>query len=144
MSSTISPAERAYTAAELAQLGAALQAVGATWELRCQGRSMEPRLADGALVRLAPLPVAGPRLGEIVAFERHGGLVLHRVLWCQAGRCLCAGDANQHLDGWIDSDTLYGRVVAINAQAYRGHRRLVDWLMAVMRHTRRTLRRGLR
>ena len=56
------------------------------------GSSMWPRLKSGDVVRVAPIPADGPRVGNIVLVARDGGYVLHRVIRLTGNTVLTRGD----------------------------------------------------
>lgn len=93
----------------LARIRAQLSA-GETPSFVATGHSMWPTIRDGDTVAIAPLPPAGPRLGDIVLAVTPGGLVLHRVIALSPGRALLKGDANPRPDGWCPFDQLAGRL----------------------------------
>ncbi len=54
--------------------------VGKITTFKCEGRSMLPLVAPGSIVSIEHLPAKKIRLGDIIAFRRSSGLVVHRVL----------------------------------------------------------------
>jgi hypothetical protein len=65
---------------------------GVPARLRVFGRSMTPALRGGTRIEIRPL-TRGPRLGDVVACERGGRLVVHRVVGVQGSRIITQGDA---------------------------------------------------
>jgi hypothetical protein len=133
--------QRSYTGLEIYELCLAVTAAGGRFRFHADGVSMSPELPGDTLVVLQAL-AATPPLGAIVLGLVDGNVVLHRVLWRNAGRVLLAGDANQHSDGWVDRQYLAGMVTewqtaaittrVTTALSIRG------WLLALLRHGRRT------
>ncbi len=67
---------------------------------------MWPAIPGGSLVEVTP---AAPRAaGELVAFEREGGVVLHRVLQITAAGVLTRGDALERADGVVPHACVLG------------------------------------
>ncbi len=84
---------------------------GVPVRVRVYGASMAPSLVDGVQVEIRPL--AGPPLpGEVVAWERGGRLVVHRVVSVDSeGRVVTQGDARAVLDPPCPRSAVLGRVV---------------------------------
>jgi signal peptidase len=94
---------------------------GGRVRLTVHGLSMSPFLRGGDVVELAPLPPAGPRVGDIVLARDAGGFyLLHRVARIGDGGYYLLGDAQTELSGPYERGQLTARVVA----AWRGTRRL--------------------
>jgi|SRR6185503_12011471 len=51
-------------------------------QLRVTGACMEPRLPEGAIVRLEAAGRVPPRWGDVVLVRQAAGLRLHRLVWC--------------------------------------------------------------
>jgi hypothetical protein len=68
-----------------------------------QGISMLPTLPPGTRLRLSCARSA-PRIGDVVAFRREGGLIVHRIIAVVEGRgdveaaYVCQGDGNDAPD----------------------------------------------
>ncbi len=133
--------QRAYTALEIYELCLAVTAAGGHFYFHADGASMAPTLPGGAQVVLRTLS-AVPPLGSIVLGLIDGKIVLHRVLWRKAERVLLAGDANLYLDGWVERQDLAGVVTQWQTAGRTTHvttaRSLRGWLIALLRHGRRT------
>lgn len=133
--------QRAYTALEIYELCLAVTAAGGHFHFHADGASMAPALPGGAQVVLRTLSAAPP-LGSIVLGLIDGKIVLHRVLWRKAERVLLAGDANLYLDGWVERQALAGVVTqwqtAGRTTRVTTARSLRGWLIALLRHGRRT------
>ncbi len=136
--------QRSYTALELLELCQLVLQRGGQLDLQVHGRSMHPLLPDGAIVRLRPLepPLT---LGTIVLANVGQHIVLHRVLRRHQHTILVAGDANQYVDGWLPLAAVVGQVSmwSVNGKQYQWttRHRWFGWSMAVLRHTRRWIRR---
>ena len=137
--------QRAYTALEIYELCLAVTAAGGLFRFHADGASMAPTLPGGAQVVLRTLS-ATPPLGAIVLGLIDGKIVLHRVLWRKAERVLLAGDANLYLDGWVERQDLAGVVTqwqtAGRTTCVTTARSLRGWLIALLRHGRRTFFKG--
>jgi hypothetical protein len=73
---------------------------------RARGGSMWPAIPGGSLVEVTP---GAPRsAGELVAFERAGRVVLHRVLRITAEGVVAQGDALEQADGVILHEHVLG------------------------------------
>ncbi len=73
------------------------------------GRSMAPTLSSGVQIEVRPLTRA-PRRGDVVACERAGRLVVHRVVRVQGTEVLTQGDALSTPDPLWSLSDLLGRV----------------------------------
>ncbi|MEM7349310.1 MAG: S24/S26 family peptidase [Acidobacteriota bacterium] len=104
-----------------------LLAEGLSVEIPVTGASMSPYIRSRDVITLAPLADEPVRRGDVVAFPRPGGrLVVHRVIDLDDGRILTRGDAAPRADGWIDRETVVGRVTAIERRG-RSVRFGVGW-----------------
>jgi len=91
-------------------------------EAQVSGDSMRPTLGAGDIVRLqAPGRV---RRGDIVAFERSGGLLVHRVVARTPDGVVCRGDNRMADDGLTTLDEIIGRAVSVRMREGRSPRRL--------------------
>lgn len=75
--------------------------------------SMEPSVSVGSLAVCAPVGDRLPVAGEVVAYERAGTVVVHRVVSVfDDGSLVCKGDRNDDPDpGAVPADALVGRLV---------------------------------
>ena len=72
--------------------------------------SMEPELPVGSVVMVDPN--ARPKVGDIFAYENHGGTVIHRIAGVEGGGYIFQGDANPSPDGAVvEESQLIGKVV---------------------------------
>jgi hypothetical protein len=132
--------QRCYTGLEIYELCLAVTAAGGHFRFHADGFSMAPALPGGTVVVLRGLS-ATPPLGAVVLALVDGSVVLHRVLWRNAGHVLLAGDANRYVDGWIDRRFLAGIVIewqtAGRTTSVTAALSLRGWLQALLRHGRR-------
>lgn len=82
---------------------------GETVRFTARGSSMWPFVRDGATVEVVPCDPRSLRRGELVAFERAGRLVVHRVSAVTAEGLRCAGDARLRGDGLVRDADVRGR-----------------------------------
>lgn len=75
--------------------------------------SMEPSVSVGSLAVCAPVGGRAPVEGEVVAYERAGTVVVHRVVSVSGdGSLVCKGDRNDEPDpGTVRAEALVGRLV---------------------------------
>lgn len=87
---------------------------GQTVRLQPIGDSMEGRINNGDWVTLSPCDVNAINAGDIVlariSLRRTSLLVLHLVLE-KCDRRLLIGNNHGRVDGWIDAEDVYGKVV---------------------------------
>jgi hypothetical protein len=90
---------------------------GRSTSLRVSGRSMYPFLAPGQEVLLEPCAAGALRPGELVAFERAGRVILHRVLsvYPGTGQIIEKGD-NGRQASVVEKDEVLGRATAVLAR----------------------------
>lgn len=111
--------------------------------LVARGSSMWPAVRDGATVRVEPLADEALAVGMVVAFERRGALVMHRVLGLNATHFYAAGDARWRPDGWASRGQLIGRVRVLANPRLRVARPSVAVIRLYLRAALGTLRRGV-
>jgi phage repressor protein C with HTH and peptisase S24 domain len=98
---------------------------------RARGGSMWPAIPGGSLVEVTP---GAPRsAGELVAFERAGRVVLHRVLRITAEGVVAQGDALEQADGMILHEHVLGTARVIERRGLRWRRPSVSELRVVLR-----------
>jgi len=78
------PPPRGDAAAGAFAIAARLRA-GRPTAVRATGTSMQPFVVEGDRLLVEPCPARALRPGDLLAFERAGGLVLHRVLGVDPG-----------------------------------------------------------
>ena len=85
--------------------------------VRPRGHSMEPKVTDGTVVRLAP--VAGDlEQGDVVLVRVRGRVYLHLVKAVQGARYLI-GNNKGRINGWVGRGCIYGRAVEVGGCATR-------------------------
>ncbi len=98
---------------EWATVAAEALARGESVQVRPTGRSMRPRIQDGALVTLEPCRADELVVGDIVLARVRGWLlVLHQVVGVEPGRFQIGNTAGRS-DGWVSAADVFGRVVAV-------------------------------
>lgn len=94
---------------EFAEIVRTVTAAGAGAWVRARGNSMLPAIPHDADVFIAPLPVGGPAVGDVVlAVRARGRPVLHRVVALRAGKVSLRGDNTLVLDPAVSSSMLLG------------------------------------
>ena len=84
---------------------------------RARGGSMWPTIPGGSLVEVTP---GAPRAaGELVAFERDGQVVIHRVLQITAEGIVAQGDSLEQTDGVIAHERVLGTARVIERRGLR-------------------------
>lgn len=84
---------------------------------RARGGSMWPSIPGGSLVEVTP---GAPRgTGELVAFERDGRVVIHRVLQITLEGIVAQGDALEQADGVIAHERVLGTARVIERRGLR-------------------------
>jgi peptidase S24-like protein len=110
---------------------------GETARFRARGGSMWPLVPGGSLVEVTP---AVPRsAGELVAFERDGRVVIHRVRQITEQGIVAQGDALERSDGVIAHARVLGTAHVLE-------RRRLRWRLPSVRELRvvvRTLRQRI-
>lgn len=85
------------------------------WVVR--GGSMWPTIRDGARVLVTPCDPRGLRAGEVVAYARGGGVVIHRVVSVGAEGLRCRGDALSRDDAPVAWGDVLGRAGVVDQRA---------------------------
>lgn len=89
-----------------------------TIQLTARGWSMFPTLWRGAQLKIESTPFDHLAIGNLIAFERAGKAVMHRVVKIEQNesgrRVQTQGDSNLKPDEWIDENLFLGKVIAIN------------------------------
>lgn len=93
-------------------------AKGRSVQLMARGWSMFPTLWRGAQLKIELTPFDHLAIGNLIAFERAGKAVMHRVVKIEQNesgrRIQTQGDSNLKPDEWIDENQYLGKVIAIN------------------------------
>jgi hypothetical protein len=95
------------------RLVALLLRAGVGARFTAAGHSMTPAIRTGDRLTVEPLGAAAPRLGEVVAGESGGRLVVHRLVGWDHGRAVLRGDCGPMSDPPVAPEGLLGRVVRI-------------------------------
>lgn len=80
---------------------------GETAQGRPRGQSMKGKVADGALVTLAPCDPATLQPGAVVLVRVRGNVYLHLVKAVNLGRFLI-GNNRGGINGWVGPNAIYG------------------------------------
>jgi signal peptidase I len=99
-------------------IGFILLAEGKTIIVKAEGTSMYPSVKPGSVVFIEPFKDGtAPLTGEIIAWKRESGLVVHRLIssYIQKGRryFVTRGDSSLAADDPVPYEQLAGRVVRI-------------------------------
>lgn len=93
-------------------------AKGRSVQLMARGWSMFPTLWRGVQLKIESTPFDHLAIGNLIAFERAGKAVMHRVVKIEQNesgrRVQTQGDSNLKPDEWIDENLFLGKVIAIN------------------------------
>ena len=93
---------------------------GLTVESQVSGRSMFPYLAPGCRVMIEPRKAAFMSLGDLVAFERDGRVVLHRVVGVDvASRTIREKGDNVRQSTLVPPEQVLGCVTIVTARRSR-------------------------
>lgn len=96
------------------ELALALLRQGRTVAVRAGGRSMEPGLRQGDVLRVEPFPAGSLRVGEVALVRTpEGRLLAHRVVARRAEGWITSGDAVGRQEGPWPESALLGRVTAV-------------------------------
>jgi hypothetical protein len=110
---------------------------------RARGGSMWPAVPGGSLIEVTPGLSRVVRRGELVAFERGGRVVVHRVLRVLPRGLELRGDALERSDGIVSPEHLLGsaRIVERRRSSVRvpAPRELGVWLRALLRRAKGAL-----
>jgi signal peptidase I len=82
---------------------------GVSVRLRARGGSMRPFVRSGSWIWVDP-PDGAPRAGDVLAVERGGRILTHRVVEVTAAGVRLRGDAMRAEDGVFAPDEVLGRV----------------------------------
>lgn len=102
----------------LKDIGFMLLAEGKTIRVRADGMSMYPSIKSGSVIFIEPYePGAKPRPGEIIAWKRDAGIVVHRLVHVYDQKMqkhfVTRGDSCLADDDPIVFDQIAGKVVRI-------------------------------
>ena len=85
---------------------------GEVARVRPRGHSMRGKVADGALVTLAPCDPAHLQPGDVVLVRVRGTVYLHLIKAVNQGRFLI-GNNRGGLNGWVGPHAIYGLATRI-------------------------------
>jgi len=89
-------------------------------KLLCFGNSQWPLIRDGSLVEITPAAERKPAEGDLVAYRSGDRVICHRLLrrriFDAREEYLMKGDSNPTADGWIQADSVLGRVARVNGR----------------------------
>lgn len=82
---------------------------GQTATFRVLGRSMWPAIPSGSVVKITPCPDTAIAPGDVVAYERKGTVVVHRVLATDRNGLQCRGDCAQLTSEFLPWTSVLGK-----------------------------------
>jgi len=87
---------------------------GLGFRFRACGRSMQPTIQDGEILRVRPVAVETLRRGDIVLFADGLSYKAHRLVWIDSaqGTFVACGDAGAVTDRAVDTGKILGLVVS--------------------------------
>jgi hypothetical protein len=110
------PAAKAEAAVEFTRILLARE--GRVW-VREASDSMSPLIRPGDQLCLRPLEPTGARTGMIIAFQRDGDLIVHRLLGVTPAGLVTKGDALVEADAPVSPGEIVARVAAIRSPVGR-------------------------
>lgn len=88
--------------------------------LSAQGWSMFPTLLRGVQLEISKVPISELSIGSLVAHERNGKAVMHRLISKQERQGVwllqTQGDSNTQPDALFDQTSYLGKVLSINSK----------------------------
>jgi hypothetical protein len=81
--------------------------------IRPHGGSMRGRIESAQAVTLAPVQPGEVEVDDVVLVGWQGNYLLHLVKQIEDGRFLIGNNVGK-INGWVDGDTVYGRLVAVH------------------------------
>src|SRR6476620_783403 len=87
-------------------------AAGRRVQVRPFGGSMRGRIESGQLVTLEPVEATEVRADDVVLVRWRGGFLLHLVKEVRGGQLLIGNNIGK-VNGWVASDAVLGKVVAV-------------------------------
>lgn len=85
---------------------------GETVQIRPRGRSMHPRVKDGARVTVAPCRAEDLRVDDIVLVRVRGRIYLHLIKAID-GRRFLIGNNHGGINGWVGPHAIYGIAISV-------------------------------
>lgn len=88
---------------------------GSSMRFLAKGFSMAPFILDGDVITLSPFREKSPGVGVVVAFfnPRFEKIMVHRIVGKKGNSFLIRGDNSPGLDGWIEREHIFGRVIKV-------------------------------
>jgi hypothetical protein len=88
---------------------------GKSFRVKAPGFSMYPFIRNLDTITISPLPAAGPRTGDVVAFLKPStcSLVVHRVIAVTKDGYLIRGDNTLEPDGLLQRCSILGQVTRV-------------------------------
>ena len=80
---------------------------------RPRGHSMNPKIKSGQLCTVEPVDAFDLEVGDIVLCKVRGNEYLHLVKAVQGARYQI-GNNRGHINGWITSKAIFGRLVSVS------------------------------
>jgi signal peptidase I len=105
---------------ESLKLDLAAEVLASFWQARLPvtGSSMFPCMQPGDLLEIRR-PTAPIQTGDVVVFQRHDRLVVHRVVGLSGDLVITKGDRLRHPDGPVPAAGILGCVAAIERRGRR-------------------------
>jgi signal peptidase I len=105
-------------------IGFSLLAEGKTLKVKANGYSMYPSIKPGSLIMIEPLAAgATPAPGEIIAWKRESGLVVHRLIRILKNdgvtNFITRGDSCALKDQPVTIDQIAGKVIQVETPSGR-------------------------
>ncbi len=103
-------------------LGFSLLAEGTALKVKADGYSMFPSIKPGSVILIEPLPEGlYPKPGEIIAWKRESGLVVHRVVRIidekKRRSFITRGDSCRYEDPPVFPDQIAGKVIHVETRS---------------------------
>lgn len=86
--------------------------LGETIQFSPKGNSMKPKIESGQLITVEPVKLEDVSEGDIVFCKVAGNFYVHLVSAIQ-GQRLQISNNHGHINGWIGSNALYGKVTKV-------------------------------
>ena len=138
---SFNPQEVSCSSAQLSELSSEILHAGLSLRLVGKGESMRPMVREGDLLEIQPADPSSIQRGEIVlCLLEDGRVVIHRVVRIDRRanglRFLVQGDQALEPDGWVEADSVLGRLVELERDGKRismqnVHTRLLGKLAAL-------------
>jgi len=87
---------------------------GETVQFRPRGNSMTPKIQSGQLCTVSPVDPESLKVGDIVLCKVNGNQYLHLVKAIN-GKRFQIGNNRGRINGWVSTNSIYGRLVSVEA-----------------------------